>query len=272
MITYPRGYHAGFNLGFNCAESVNFALDSWLELGRKARICECVNFRLVAVALSDSPYVAKPMTFHQFYYSVRIDVDQLLADREAERLQTEAVVTDEATLKPKSSRKRKAEEVEAEPASKKLKIRISKPQSNENVNISISAVPPPSADSTSPPKPKVVLKLGPPQPPKVPHADAFPCCLCVSMDRNDLLRVMSPPLGRTPGPGGMWMAHEECARVVPETWVDELNVGMDPHTRAPLKEKVVFGVDCIVKDRWNLVCISSRPPSFAIVLTESAEM
>jgi hypothetical protein len=41
VITYPRGYHAGFNMGFNCAESINFALDSWVELGRRAKVCEC---------------------------------------------------------------------------------------------------------------------------------------------------------------------------------------------------------------------------------------
>lgn len=45
MITYPRGYHAGFNLGFNCAESVNFALETWLAKGRVAQACECVDFR-----------------------------------------------------------------------------------------------------------------------------------------------------------------------------------------------------------------------------------
>lgn len=52
MITFPRGYHAGFNLGFNCAESVNFALESWLELGRKAKACECVSDRYVRLFLS----------------------------------------------------------------------------------------------------------------------------------------------------------------------------------------------------------------------------
>lgn len=47
IITYPRGYHAGFNCGLNCAESVNFALESWIELGKKAKACECVDDRLV---------------------------------------------------------------------------------------------------------------------------------------------------------------------------------------------------------------------------------
>ncbi|KAL3233498.1 Transcriptional activator/repressor GIS1 [Nakaseomyces bracarensis] len=43
MITYPFGYHAGFNYGYNLAESVNFALEDWLEIGKKSKKCECVN-------------------------------------------------------------------------------------------------------------------------------------------------------------------------------------------------------------------------------------
>lgn len=98
-------------------------------------------------------------------------------------------------------------------------------------------------------QPKVTLKLGP----KPKEPDVFPCCLCVSPSRDGLLRVHDPPVWRMEadsGEGkngnGVWMAHEECANVVPETWVDELEVG-------GVKEKVVMGVNAIVNGRWNLV-------------------
>uniref|UniRef100_A0A8C9SVQ3 [histone H3]-trimethyl-L-lysine(9) demethylase n=1 Tax=Scleropages formosus TaxID=113540 RepID=A0A8C9SVQ3_SCLFO len=41
MVTFPYGYHAGFNHGFNCAESTNFATQRWIEYGKQAILCSC---------------------------------------------------------------------------------------------------------------------------------------------------------------------------------------------------------------------------------------
>ena len=40
MINFPGAYHAGFNFGYNCAESTNFATRSWIGVG--ARCASCV--------------------------------------------------------------------------------------------------------------------------------------------------------------------------------------------------------------------------------------
>ena len=46
-----------------------------------------------------------------------------------------------------------------------------------------------------------------------------------------------------------WQAHESCALIIPETWVDQVCDNGDDDEAL----KMVFGVDAIVKDRWNLV-------------------
>lgn len=230
VITYPRGYHAGFNLGLNCAESVNFALESWVELGRKARACSCIGD------------------------SVRIDVDQLLQDRAAEQTaEQEDEAPRPAPHSKRSTRKPKGEPHPdaAAPQSKKRKPSRSGPDVEMPRAKKIKVKPPvdrsheASASTKGMPK-SVTLKL-----PAPPQDEFFPCCLCISCDREGLLRVQEPPTGVPTVSLDLsqgWRAHGQCASIVPETWVDEIDTGLG------FREKVVFGVDAIVKDRWNLKC------------------
>lgn len=89
---------------------------------------------------------------------------------------------------------------------------------------------------------------------RLPANPLTPCCLCAKDDQEGLLPVNDPPgSGNTARPfykleGGkevpLWRAHEQCARAIPETWVDVVD-----------GRKIVYGVDGIVKDRWALVSI-----------------
>lgn len=88
---------------------------------------------------------------------------------------------------------------------------------------------------------------------RLPKVVPTPCCLCASETQDALLPVHDPPhlsTGARPfvtkATNGadveVWQAHEKCAMVIPETWIDVVN-----------GRKYVFGVDGIVKDRWLLV-------------------
>ncbi|CAJ0585544.1 unnamed protein product, partial [Mesorhabditis spiculigera] len=41
ILTFPQGYHMGFNSGYNCAESTNFASPRWIDFGMNSTVCEC---------------------------------------------------------------------------------------------------------------------------------------------------------------------------------------------------------------------------------------
>lgn len=46
MITFPFAYHAGYNHGYNCAESTNFASKRWIEYGKRCLLCSCSSDRV----------------------------------------------------------------------------------------------------------------------------------------------------------------------------------------------------------------------------------
>jgi hypothetical protein len=175
-------------------------------------------------------------------FSVRIDVDALIA--ESAQIQEQE----------KLGLKRKAPESDAPTGSKRK--RMNPPPTALCLPSSVAS-PVAAKDSA------LTIKIAKREDPRMR------CCLCtstsISRDSTLLPCVNGPPsyTGMKPVPKKMdqnaasnyvisedrWMAHEHCAMVIPETWVDVVE-----------GEKMVFGVDCIVKDRWNLVCVSSFSP------------
>lgn len=209
---------------------------------------------------------------------MRIDVDQLLQDRAEEAMQVYkwesstmsktqrgANKKDSQPLVKQESRedvipllkiplKRKVDDSVDLPKAKKIRLKASLPKAGGSSK-TVAARSTAPASNAPPAKMSVKLKLGP----KPAEQEPFPCCLCVSMDRASLLRVQDPPLNRkdaldATGSPKIWMAHEQCASIIPETWVDEHKLP------GGSKARVVRGVDAIVKDRWNLVSYQPRQP------------
>ncbi|GAA5968292.1 hypothetical protein JCM11641_003799 [Rhodosporidiobolus odoratus] len=90
IITFPRGYHAGFNHGFNFNEAVNFALPDWLPLGlacveRYREIKKNPVFSHDELLITISTWDKNPRTSRWLLPNIRDMVEREIDAREALR-------------------------------------------------------------------------------------------------------------------------------------------------------------------------------------------
>ncbi|MCP9261945.1 putative lysine-specific demethylase 4A [Dirofilaria immitis] len=77
-IALLQGYHMGFNIGYNCAESTNFASDRWIDFGKNALVCGC---RSDSVEIDMRPFMKAYRAteydeWYQYWYGERLVKDK----------------------------------------------------------------------------------------------------------------------------------------------------------------------------------------------------
>ncbi|KIR40170.1 specific transcriptional repressor [Cryptococcus deuterogattii 99/473] len=235
VITYPRGYHAGFNMGFNCAESVNFALDSWVELGRRAKACKCVN------------------------HSVRIDVDEMLAKDAIRFKGEEELLNAIAEERNKKKQRKRLSSGDDRTPRKRAKQDSQKPSDDTVLSHTPAIIE--EADQSKPVKAprkrisKAIIDISSNQQPAkadlFKDPNAFPCLFCPGFAKDDLLPVFDPSdavKARWKPRHGEIMAHHSCALAMPGVGIEDREVPGGFGT-------FIVGVENVESARWKLKCL-----------------
>ncbi len=71
IITFPYAYHSGFNYGFNCAESTNFALERWIEYGKHSVQCAC-RHDMVKIGMDRFVLKYQPELYHDWCRGINL--------------------------------------------------------------------------------------------------------------------------------------------------------------------------------------------------------
>ncbi|CAF0780502.1 unnamed protein product [Adineta steineri] len=94
IVIFPRAYNWGFDGGFNVTESINFALPSWIPIGRSARSCLCQRVGN-PVELDMDPFTEENvLTYTQTYLNNQLpELDHILMESDKQPILDLELVT-----------------------------------------------------------------------------------------------------------------------------------------------------------------------------------